>query len=108
LWECSPQRFQRKATITTATDYLVSTAILVLSSKRERERKHSETKDAASVTARLPFYTLEMTLLKDFIANLFCIEEAGLLGCSAVWLGNYFLTFRRNIPPSFKGYESVN
>jgi hypothetical protein len=33
----------------------------------------------------------------------FRIEEAGLLGCCTVWLGNCFPTFQKNVPPSSSG-----
>jgi len=31
------------------------------------------------------------------------VEEARLLGCCAVWLGNGFTTLQKNVPPSSAG-----
>lgn len=42
------------------------------------------------------------------LQNCFRIEQAGILGCRAMWSGSCFQTFRRNAPPHIQGYMSVN
>jgi hypothetical protein len=37
------------------------------------------------------------------VAHSVTVQEAGLQGCRAVWLGDFFTTFRRNRPPSSSG-----
>jgi hypothetical protein len=90
-----------------AEERQIRTNLLVACVASERDthaRTHTlntAAKDTAGVAGRLPLYPLEMTQLwKIFITGKpVHIEEAGLLGCFSVWLGNCFTTFRRITPP---------
>ena len=37
------------------------------------------------------------------LQNIFVFEEAAILCCCAMWLGNLFYKFKNNVPPSSPG-----
>jgi len=82
--------------------------------KRERERERGgrglQRKTRLRSCGKLAARPTERPSIEGIyrLQNCFRIEQAGILGCRAMWSGSCFQTFRRNAPPHIQGYMSVN
>lgn len=84
---------------------------LNFSKKKVREGKKITAKDMVEVVREACRTThWKRPCAEGFyqLQTCFRYEQPGILGCRAMWSGNCFQTFRRNVPPHIQGYMSVN
>lgn len=60
-------------------------------------------REFAAITSSLDFKVLKKRDMIFWLQTCFRIEEAGLVGCCAVWLGDSFPMSQRNPGPSSSG-----
>jgi hypothetical protein len=70
------------------------------------EWKNTTSKDTSNPVGRFPLCQLQILLYQ--LQNCFHVEEAGFLGCCALWLTNSFPTLQKNVPPLLTGLWSPN